>query len=195
MATAVRCFACKTELGAVHCLGCDVYFCEKDSKIHREKMYIEMDKIMEERNQLQDELNNRVQSNDQENPVIQHITRWEENVIEKVKLIAAQTRQQTIKLLNAKWMTINIEFKKFSQELARLKEAENYVEHDLKRLNQNINQFKQDLIHSTQSNTILFHTEQCDRINWENLIYVVDQQETIISKFMSDFFEDEHLHL
>jgi chromosome segregation ATPase len=180
MATSKRCSVCNKELGPMYCTGCDEYFCRKDFKIHCEEMYIEMDNIVEERNRLQDEINNGVQHNDQENPLIAQIDKWQKSTIEKVKQVAAQARHQASELLNAKRVKINTEFKNFSQELAHLKESENYVEHDLKRLNEMINQFKQDLKQSAQPTTIVLHTEQSDGINWESLIYVEEKQATVI---------------
>jgi hypothetical protein len=138
-----------------------------------------MDKIVEERNRLQDVINNTVQSNDQQNPVIEQINQWQNNIIEKVKQVAAQARQKTIQLLNSKQIKLNTEFKSFSQALAHLKESENYVEHDLTRLNKMISQFKQDLRQLTQPTTIKIHTEQSDGINWDNLIYVEEKQISI----------------
>jgi hypothetical protein len=117
-----------------------------------------------------------VQSNDQQNPVIEQINQWQNNIIEKVKQVAAQARQQAIQLMNYKLIKINTEFKDFSQELAHLKESEDYVEHDLRRLNQMISQFKQDLRQSTQQTTIKIHTEQSDEINWDSLIYVEEKE-------------------
>jgi len=86
--------------------------------------------------------------------------------------------------LNAKRVKINTEFKSFSEELAHLKESKNYVEHDLKRLNQMISQFKQDLKQSTQPTTIVLRTEKSDGINWESLIYVEEKQATVIGKLI-----------
>jgi septal ring factor EnvC (AmiA/AmiB activator) len=152
-----------------------------------------MDKIVEERNGLQDEITKGIQYNDQQNPLIEQIDTWQKSTIEKVKQVAAQARQQASELLNAKRVKIHTEFKSFSEELAHLKESENYVEHDLKRLNQMINQFKQDLKQATQPTTIVLHTEQSDEINWESLIYVDEKQAfnnkrrqtTVIGKLMS----------
>jgi hypothetical protein len=185
MATTLRCSVCTEELGATHCTGCDQYFCTNDFQTHLQGMVNEMDKIIEERNHLQNEINNETQSNDQQNPVIEQIDSWQKSTVEKVIQVAAQARQQAIELLNIKRMKINTEFKSFSQNLADVKRSEKYVEHDLRRLKQMISQFKQDLIHLTQPITILLHTEQSDRINWENLIYVEDQEETATSKFIS----------
>jgi uncharacterized phage infection (PIP) family protein YhgE len=193
MATSKQCSVCNKELGPMHCTGCDEYFCRKDFKIHCEKLVTEMDKIVEERNGLQDEITKGIQYNDQQNPLIEQIDTWQKSTIEKVKQVAAQARQQASELLNAKRVKIHTEFKSFSEELAHLKESENYVEHDLKRLNQMINQFKQDLKQATQPTTIVLHTEQSDEINWESLIYVDEKQAfnnkrrqtTVIGKLMS----------
>jgi CO dehydrogenase/acetyl-CoA synthase beta subunit len=195
MATSKQCSVCEKERGPMYCTGCDKYFCRKDFKIHGEEMFTEMDKIIEERNHLQDEITKGIQHNDQQNPLIEQIDKWQKNTIEKVNQVAAQARQQASELLNAKRVKINTEFKSFSQELAQLKESENYVEHDLTRLNQMISQFKQDLRQSTQPTTIVLHTEQSDKINWETLIYVEEMQAftnkqpqaTVIGKLMSHF--------
>ncbi len=178
----------------MHCTGCDEYFCWKDFKTHREGMFTEMDKIVEERNRLQDAINNGAQRNDQQSPLIEQIDKWETITIKKVKQAAAQARQQALHLLDSKRMKITTEFKSFSQELGGLKESENYVEHDLTRLSQMIKQFKQDLKQSTQPITIELHTEQSDKINWDSLIYVEEkqtftnhqqQQQRTISKFIN----------
>ncbi len=104
------------------------------------------------------------------------INQWQNNIIEKVKQVATQARQQAIQLLNSKLMKVNTEFKNFSQELAHLKESDNYFERDLTRLNKMINQFKQELKQSTQPTTINVHTEQADGIKWDRLIYVEEKQ-------------------
>jgi chromosome segregation ATPase len=175
MATSKQCSVCNKELGPMYCAGCNEYFCWKDLKSHREKMFTEMDKIVEERNRLQDEINNIAQDNNQTSPLIDHIEQWRDITIEKVKLVAAQACQQAIQMLNSKRTKINTDFKSFSQELAYLQETENYVEHDLARLNQMINQFKQNLGQSLQPATIKLNTEQSNKIHWDYLIYVEEE--------------------
>jgi chromosome segregation ATPase len=198
MATSNYCSVCNKELGPMYCTGCNEYFCWKDLKSHREKMFTEMDKIVEERNRLQDEINNIAQDNNQTSPLIDHIDQWRDITIEKVKLVAAQARQQAIQLLNSKRTKVNTDFKSFSQELAHLQETENYVEYDLTRLNQMINQFKQNVGQSVQPATIKLNTEQSNEIDWDHLIYVEEEptytdnqqqqsQSTTSSKLISRF--------
>jgi hypothetical protein len=187
MATTKQCSMCAKQVESVYCNGCDGYFCWKDMKTHREGMFIAMDKLVEEHNYLQDQLNKAIQPSNQQNPVIEQINVWEKNVITKVKQAAAQARQQAIELLNAKRIKISTEFESFTKELARLKDSEDYVEHDLTRLNQMISQFKQDLKDSTQTNKIVLRTEQSNMISWEKLIFVEAQQAIITSKLIRYF--------
>jgi len=132
----------------------------------------QMDGIIESRNQLQQDILNSAQSNKQQSPIITEIDKWETSMIEKVKKVAAEARQQATQLLNAGRIKIDNEFKSFSQELAALQESEDYTEHELERLNQKINQFKLDVKQSTQPTTIQLHTERSNRINWGTLIYI-----------------------
>jgi hypothetical protein len=168
-------------------------------------MVTQLDKVIEERNHLQDEINTVAPCNHQQSPLIQQINEWQDITIEKVKQVAAQVRQQAVHLLNSKQMKISTDFKDFSQELARLKESENFVERDLTRLNQMISQFKQDLRQLIQTTTIKLHTEQSNEINWDQLIYVEEKQTYIdnqqrqprvasklFSEFSGEYFDHDH---
>ncbi|UJR23264.1 hypothetical protein I4U23_026284 [Adineta vaga] len=176
MATAKRCSLCTKELGQMFCTGCENYFCWKDFRAHREGMLTEIDKVIEERNLLQEQINTVEQHKEHQSPLLREIEQWRDNTIEKVKQIAANVHQQVIHLLNFRKTQINSEFRDFSNEIAHLKESENYVEKDLTRLTQRINDFKTALRQSTQPATIKLHTEQSNKIDWQRLIYVEEQK-------------------
>ena len=178
MATAKQCSECAKESGPFHCTGCDKYFCWKDFKKHREQMSNIMEQVIEERNQLQETINIEIQSDIQSNSIIQQIDSWQENIITKVKQVADKARIQATELLNSKRTKINTEFTTFSQGLASLKETENYVEHELTELNEKIAQFKLDLEDTVRPAGIKVHTELSETIDWENMIYV-DQEQTL----------------
>jgi chromosome segregation ATPase len=182
MATSKRCSMCKKEMGPMYCTGCDSYFCTKDFRTHREGIVTEMDGIVEERNKLQDEINKAAQRNDQRSPLIAKINEWQEATIEKIKQAAAQARQQVVQLLNSKKVKITTEFQTFSQELAHLKETENFVEHDLTRLKQMIEQFHYDLKQSVQPTNIELHKEQSDEIDWNRVIYVEEKRDRAVNQ-------------
>jgi chromosome segregation ATPase len=175
MAKSNRCSTCQKQAGAMHCIGCDAYFCAKDFRGHREILFNEMDGLVEERNNLQDKINKATQHNDSRSPLIEEINKWEKATIEKVHQVAEHARQQAFQLLNVKRVKIANEFKGFSEELAYLKETENFVEQDLERLKQLIRQFHHDLTQLTQPFAIELNTKESDGINWNRVIYVQEK--------------------
>lgn len=189
MASSKQCDTCKKPSVSMHCMGCDKYFCNKDFPTHREVLFGEMDKIVESRNELQEDIQKSMQSEDQQSSIINNIDKWEKTTIKKVQDVAALARHQAIQLLNTNRIKVHTEFKNFSQQLATLRESGDFLEHDLDRLNQMINQFKLDIKQSTQPVNIKLHTEQSDRTIWESLIYVEEvQQETRIGMLSKNIF-------
>jgi hypothetical protein len=134
-----------------------------------------MDEIVERRNDLMGNINDSAPQNNTRSPLITRIDKWEKSTIDNVKQAADRARQQVDQLSNSKRTKITTEFKTFSQELAHLKETENFVEHDLTRLNKMIDNFYQDLQQITQPAMIELHTEESDRIQWNRLIYVEEK--------------------
>jgi hypothetical protein len=70
---------------------------------------------------------------------------------------------------------IKSHFEKFSQELVQLKETEDFVEHDLKRLQQTVHELNQELKRLTEPPEIELCMEQSNQIVWDTLIYVQEK--------------------
>jgi len=163
----------------MYCIGCDAYFCAKDFRGHRDTLLNEMEGLVEERNDLQDKINTATQRNDSRSPLIEQINKWETITIKKVKQAAEHARQQTVELLNSKCVKIVNEFKSFSEELADLKETENFIEQDLKRFTQMIRQFHQDVTQLNQPVTIELNTKASDEIKWNRLICIQEKSTNV----------------
>jgi len=170
-----RCAVCQEQLGTSYCTGCGVYFCTKDFKNHRGILSSEMDTVIEQRNDLQDKINNVIQYSDSHSPLFAKIDEWEEMMTEKVKIVAEHTRQQVAELLNSKRVKLGDDFKRFSQEVIHLRQTENFVEHDLTRLKFMIHQFNSELKQLNKPLTIALHTELSDRLVWSRLIYAQEK--------------------
>jgi len=173
--TTNRCSVCQKELGTSYCTGCGVFFCTKDFKTHRGILFNEMDSIIAHRNSLLDRIKKATQHKDSHNPLLAQIDDWEKMMIEKVKIVAENTRQQVTQLVNSKRTKLSDDFKRFSQELTNLKETENFVEDDLTRLKSMIHEFNYELKHLTKPVTVELHTELSDQIVWNQLIYVKEK--------------------
>lgn len=171
MATTNKCSFCRKESGPMYCTGCEEYFCWKDFKVHREQMFVEIDKIIEERNRIQEQISIPGQQRTP-SPLIKQIEQWRDSTVQKVIQVAANACQQVNHLLNSKQTKLSSEFKDFSTELAHLKESENFVEKDLARLNQKINDFKNALRQVTEPPSIALRMERSNDIDWQRLISV-----------------------
>jgi len=157
----------------------------KDFRSHRDTLFIEMDVIIGDRNDLQEKINKASQHKDSHSPLFAQIDGWQQNTIEKVKEAAEQARQQLKKILYSKRIEITTQFEILSQELVQLKETEDFVEHDLTRLKQKIQQLNQDLKLLNQPPAIELHTEQSDRTVWNRLIHVDEKSTYIDNRFQS----------
>ncbi|CAF0834229.1 unnamed protein product [Adineta steineri] len=175
MAKSNQCSICQKPTGVMHCTGCDGYFCAKDFRGHREILFNEMEELVQERNKLQEKINTATKGNNSRNPLIEEINAWERITIEKVRQTAEQVRQQANQLMSSKSVKITSEFRGFSTELADLKETENYVEHDLTRLKQKIDQLNVDVTQLSQGTRIELNKEENERINWNRIIYVQEK--------------------
>ena len=144
----------------------------KDLKNHHDKLINELDILVEDRNALQEKLNETTEENLSSNALLSQIDEWQQTTIEKIKHAAHQARQQVTKILDSKRSEITADFEKFSKELIRLKETEDFYHEDLTRLQQMILQLDEDLKWLAGPSTVVIHTEHTNLVVWNRLIYV-----------------------
>ena len=183
---------CEKGEGTCLCAGCKQHFCFKDFKSHRDMLFNDMDGLIEGRNDLQEKINKASQNKNARSPLYAQIDEWQRTTIEKVMAVAEQARQQVTEILNSKRIEITSQFETLSQELIQRKESENFVENDIARLKQKIQQLNQDLNSLTQPPAIEFHTEQSDQIAWDRLIYVENKSTYTGNRIQSDYNKARH---
>ncbi len=172
MAASNRCFTCEKAPGAYFCTGCKVYFCMKDLKNHHGQLLNDLDVLAEDRNGLQEKINQAIQQNPPPDRLLSQIDEWQKATIEKVKHAADQARQQVNTILNARRSVILSKFEKFSKDLIHLKETEEFVHDDLTRLQGMIQDLNQDLQQLAHPSSIELCTEESNQVVWNCLIYV-----------------------
>ena len=172
MATIKSCSKCEKGRGTFFCVGCEKYFCKKCHEEHRNDMANQLEGFVEKRNQLYGQITEATKGENFSSPLLIEIENWKTETIRKVEKIAEQAKQRAIELLNLKCKEIKSEFEKFSQELVRLRETEDFVEFDLESLTQVVNQLNQMLKKPREQPEIELCKEQSDRIEWDTLIYI-----------------------
>ncbi|CAF1022608.1 unnamed protein product [Adineta steineri] len=134
-----------------------------------------MEEVVEERNKLQEKISKATKENKANNPLIEEINAWEKITIEKVRETAEQVRQQASQMMNSKSVKITDKFRGFTEELANMKETEDYVEYDLTRFKQKIDQLNVDLTQLSQATRIELNRKESERIKWNRIIYVQEK--------------------
>jgi len=71
----------------------------KDLKIHNGQLLHQLDVLVEERNDLQEKINNSTQHKDFRSPLLLQIDEWQKMTMERVKQAAEQARRQVIEVV------------------------------------------------------------------------------------------------
>ena len=186
-----RCHTCNKGVGTSYCTGCGICFCTKDFQIHRKALSNEMGGVVTHRNNLREKIDKLSKSHHSHSPILAQIDAWQETMVEQVRLVAEQTRHQVVQLLNSKRVKLNGDFARFSQELANLKETEDFVEADLIRLKHKVQELTYDLKHMAEPVAIELHTELSDRIVWSDLIYAQERSKRMATPPRQQFITGE----
>lgn len=142
---------------------------------HREMLSMEVDALIQQRDELHNESNKKNEEERTSHPIRVKIDEWEKEVIKQVHQAADQVRQQIEQILAGKQMSMAKPMGIFSKELALLKDSHDFVESDLTRLKQTLERFRQDLQRVTESTPLELNTKVSDGITWARLITVVDK--------------------
>jgi hypothetical protein len=172
MAASKSCSKCEKGRGTFFCVGCEAYFCRRCYEQHRQEMANHLEGFFGHHNELRQQINKETEEKNFDSSLMIEIEDWQTKTIEKVKRVAEQAKQQVVKLLNSKKTEIKSEFEKFSEELIQLKENDDFLEYDLERLKQTVDQLNQKLKELSKQPEIKLCKEQSDQIEWDTLIYI-----------------------
>ncbi len=175
MAASKSCSKCEKGRGTSFCVGCQAYFCRRCHEQHRQEMANQLEGFIGNHNELRQQINKKTEEKNFDSSLLIEIEDWQTKTIEKVKRVAEQAKQQVVKLLNSKKTEIKSEFEKFSEELIQLKENDDFLEYDLERLKQTVDQLNQKLKELSKQPEIELCKEQSDEIEWDSLIYIRDK--------------------
>ncbi|CAF4770483.1 unnamed protein product, partial [Rotaria socialis] len=145
-------------------------------------LFKELDKLVGDRNCLQDQINKADHQNDSCSPLLFQIDEWQRATIKKVTEVAEQARQQVVKLLTSKRVEIRSRLRQLSDELGCLKKREDLVEQDLARLKEMICALKHDLEQLPETPSIKLYIAQSDQITWSRLIFAEDNSDNTEKK-------------
>ncbi|CAF1539201.1 unnamed protein product, partial [Rotaria sp. Silwood1] len=167
------CSICNKPSAKSFCTGCKKYFCRKDFKEHEQQLSIKFDnEIVRSHDELLDQIQKLEKSNYLSSDLFDQIEQWKNTMINKVEKAAEKARDEFIKLIDEQRITITKQLEPITKEIRCLREEENFVEYDIDRLTQKINEIQHKLeqfIRKDINKTIIVDNDQID---WNRLIYI-----------------------
>ncbi|CAF3233367.1 unnamed protein product [Rotaria sp. Silwood2] len=171
------CSICNKPSAKCFCIGCKKYFCSKDFKEHEQQLSIKFDnEIVRSHDELLDQIQKVEKSNYLSRDLFDQIEQWKKTTINKVKKAAEKAHHELIELIDKQRITITKQLQLITEEICCCRE-ENFVENDIDRLRQKINELQQKLQQFTEKDKTKSVIVDNDQIDWNQLIYIREQQQ------------------
>ncbi|CAF1016173.1 unnamed protein product [Rotaria sp. Silwood1] len=180
MATAIEsnlCSICNKSSTKYFCIGFKNYFCPKDFKEHEQELSMKFDnEIVLSHDELLDQIQRLEKSNYSSWNLFERIEQWKKATINKVEQAAEQAHHKLIELIDKQRTRITEQLEPITTEIRCRREEENFLENDIDRLQNKINEIQQILelfIKKDTNKTIIVDNNQID---WNRLIHIREEQ-------------------
>ncbi|CAF3365161.1 unnamed protein product [Rotaria socialis] len=176
------CIKCGKTGGVLFCNGCQQTLCFKHVSEHRDEIEKQLEDLISQETQFENNLNQRDDSHD----LFNDIDKWKKEMIEQIKQIAKQAKEDLRQLINQSNEKLFKKCEELKENLRLLKESEDLSEIELKKfsnelnhLNKEINAFQ--LIKSSNTMSIKIEQQQTNEISFpkspsnDNILPSVEQ--------------------
>ncbi|CAM4821056.1 unnamed protein product [Rotaria magnacalcarata] len=184
MATGIssnRCSICEKNAAMCNCIGCKAFFCIKHFNEHRQQLSMQFDHdVVKAHDELLEYINQMKQLNNSPSDLFSTIDQWEISTIEIAKRTADRARDQLTQLLNNEKETLQKQFDSLTQEIRSRRAEDEFAENDLRQFRAKINKLQQSFKQLARPNNINVIASQIGQVDWNRLISVEKQQETIL---------------
>ncbi|CAF4408034.1 unnamed protein product, partial [Rotaria sp. Silwood2] len=172
------CLICNRPSAICVCIGCKQNFCSKDFKEHEQQLSVKFDhEIVSSHDELLNQMQNLEKSNYFSSDLFDQIEQWKKITIKKVKKAAKRAHHQLTQLIDKQRIILAKQIESITKEIHFRQEEENFVENDIVRLKQQINEFKQNLEDFTQKDKTKIIVIDSDQIDWNQIIHIREEQQ------------------
>ncbi|CAF4008472.1 unnamed protein product [Rotaria sp. Silwood1] len=173
------CSICKKPSIKYFCIGCKQHFCPKDFKGHEQQLSIKFDnEIVRSHDELLDQIQKLEKSNNFSSDLFTQIEEWKKTTINKIEKAAEKAHHELIELIHKQRIKIRKQLETITKEIRCRREEENFLENDIVRLKQNLNEIQETLQQLFRKDTNKAIIVDNDQIDWNRLIYIREEQQT-----------------
>ncbi|CAF0779367.1 unnamed protein product [Rotaria sordida] len=171
------CSICNKPPVKYSCIGCKKYFCSKDFKEHEQQLSIKFDtEVVRSHNELYEQIQELEKSNYLSLDLFTKIEEWKKTTIDRVEQAAERAHHELIELIDKQRIKIRQQLESITKEIRCHQEEETFIEDDIDRLKQKLNEIQKTLqkfIRKVTNKTIIVDNDQID---WNRLIYIREKQ-------------------
>ncbi|CAF1022881.1 unnamed protein product [Rotaria magnacalcarata] len=129
-----QCFICKKQKYNLYpCEGCSEKFCNIDLPKHHQEHVVELEKIVNDCDKLQQNINEQKQDLNHR-PLIKQVNEWERDSILKIKQTAEDCRQTLIKSTDENNIEMKKKLNQFITDLRKMRDDDDFNEIHLNKL-------------------------------------------------------------
>ncbi|CAF0787266.1 unnamed protein product [Rotaria sp. Silwood1] len=170
--TSSICAICRNQPSITSCEGCQKKFCTTCLSQHRDQLSMELDDLVNHRNELSEIINSASSNNTNNiNPCFEEINRWQNEMHKNIDRIAIIAREQVRQLLSEASKNVRTELDRISHDLQQRQKTGGYVEGDLDRIKQQLTSLNG--IVQRFNEQIRIDTYNTNSINWDTLLVVI----------------------
>jgi chromosome segregation ATPase len=144
MASATKktsCESCGEHVDTFKCTKCDKVFCFLHLQAHREEVVQQIQIVHDELNATYARIDH-LKQNMTDHPLMQTINQWENDSINKIQMLAQDTRQTLTNCLTENMSQIEHTWKKMANDIKNSSEKKNFDETHVNQWNEELNQLK-----------------------------------------------------
>ncbi|CAF3006416.1 unnamed protein product [Rotaria sp. Silwood2] len=175
------CSICNKPSVKYFCIGCKKYFCPKDFKEHEQQLSVKFDnEIVRSHDELLDQIQKLEKSNYLSLDLFAQIEEWKKITINKIEKAAERAHHELVELIDKQRIKITNQLEPITKEICCRREEQNFLENDIDRLKENINEIQktlQQFILKDTNKTIIVDNDQID---WNRLIYIREEQQNYV---------------
>ncbi|CAF4884193.1 unnamed protein product [Rotaria sp. Silwood1] len=140
------CSICNKSSVKYICIGCKKNFCSKDFEEHEQQLSIKFDnEIVRSHNELLEQIQKLEKSNYLSLNLFAQIEQWKKTTINKIENVAERAHHELIELIDKQRMKITKQLESITKDIRSCQEEEIFLENDIDRLKQQINEIQQKL--------------------------------------------------
>jgi cell division protein FtsB len=171
----MKCTLCNERNGSTRCEGCQQLYCLPCMNKHHDELAQQFQSLTDARNELKQSINatESTSENNKEVPCIAEIDHWEQEIIQRIRNIAAKSRTTVNEIIAKNIAELQHRFEQISADIQQRQKDGNYLENDIDAIKTQLEQLRNDIEHVPK--TIHVDSTVSTNTEWNTLIYVVEE--------------------